>query len=205
MSTGRTSHPNQSHTQFDLSQPQSRSNSHIYTKSHREFATKTNIHSMELSDFSKKIYELSITVDEESSQPDLYNCLMKISQLSQANIITPISIQNYIIDDKAKPSIIACVATSAKRVTYSGNTYSGSIFFNSDHPENLTSRIPTDLATTRNSATLLTCLVALKLTQRLGIKRLMILTRSKLLANLLNRRNYNTTHDTIEISKKLEG
>ena len=160
---------------------------------------------MDLSNFSQQIYELTTTINEESTQSDLYNCLMQISQLSQTNIIIPIPAQNYIIDNKDNPSIIACIATSSKRVTFSGHSYSGSIFFNSDHSENITSRIPTDLATTKNSATLLTCLVALRLIQRLGIKRLLILTRSKLLTNILNRRNYNVTHDTSEISKKLEG
>ena len=177
---------------------------HTYQVTQRA-CNNTITHSMDLSDFSKRIYELTITINEESSQSVLYNCLMQISQLSQTNIIIPIPAQNYIIDNKNNPSIIACIATSSKRVTFSGHSYSGSIFFNSDHSENITSRIPTDLATTKNSATLLTCLVALRLIQRLGIKRLLILTRSKLLTNILNRRNYNVTHDTSDISQKLKG
>ena len=130
---------------------------------------------------------------------------MQISQLSQPNIIIPIPAQNYIIDNKQNPSIILCIATASKRVTFSGLSFAGSLFFNSDHSENLTSRLPTDLATTKNSAILLTCLVALKLLQRLGIKRILILTRSKLLTNILNRRNFNITHDISDISQKLEG
>ena len=161
---------------------------------------------MSISDLANRVFTLTEQIDEESSQLALYNALMEIADLVRplARISSPVPPLNYLIDNSSDPSVIISIAIASKRLSQ-GQIFSGSIYFNSEHQDNLSSRLPTDIVTSTHSAYILTCIAALKHSAALRIKRVLILSKSRLLTNILSNVDYT---DSIEISilaKKLKG
>lgn len=161
---------------------------------------------MSISDLANRVFSLTEQIDEESSQLDLYNALMDIADLVRpmARISSPIAPLNYLIDSSTSPSVIISIAVASKRLPQ-GQIFSGSIFFNSVHQDNLSSRLPADLAISTHSAFLLTCIAALKHSVSLRIKRVLILSKSRFLTNLLSNADYIDSIDISILAKKLKG
>lgn len=119
------------------------------------------------------------------------------------NIVPPIPEHNYIIDNKPISSVIVAISVASKRVSKAGTTYSGAIGYNTKHNNNVCSQIPLDIATSKQSAYILTGFIAIKQALALKIKRIVILSKSTLLTKILSNQDYNKSDDIQIIAEKL--
>ena len=157
---------------------------------------------MDTHTLASKILQHTQEIDEESPQLALYNTLMKISTLAQSQIITPAP-KNFIIDDKVRPSVIITVAIAARTFPRLGTIYTGAIAFNIDHPDNLVTRMPTDTITSKQAGYILITHIALKKALLLGIKRVVVISKSALLMSIISSEPYTSSEDTHTVITKL--
>ena len=122
--------------------------------------------------------------------------------LAQSQITTP-EPKNFIIDDKTYPSVIITVAVAVKTLPRRGVIFTGAIGFNKDHPNNLATRLPADTITSRQAGYTLMTHIAIKKALQLGIRRVVILSRSALITNIISSEPYTVGVDTQILITKL--
>ena len=122
--------------------------------------------------------------------------------LAQSQITTP-EPKNFIIDDKTNPSVIITVAVAVRTFPRLGAIYTGAIGFNKEHPDNLATRMPADTITSRQAGYTLMTHIALKKALQLGIRRVVILSRSALITNIISSEPYTAGVDTQLLITKL--
>jgi hypothetical protein len=127
---------------------------------------------------------------------------MEIHTLAQSQLVTTPP-GNFIIDDRERPSVIITVAVAARTFSRLGPIHTGAISFNTDHPENITTRLPSDTVTSKNAGYILTTLIAIKKAQLLKIKRVIFFSKSALITNIITEQLYTESEDTHILIDKL--
>ena len=109
---------------------------------------------MELKDLPKTIFALVQSINEESSNLELYNTLMKIGDkalefIEPDPLITP---DSFLVDKSTPPAVLVVVSVASKKLSNSHQAFHTSIKFNRSHKDNILTRIPVDLTDSRQSA-----------------------------------------------------
>ena len=132
--------------------------------------------------------------DESMSQPELLIIIKNTLTNLNSQSVTPLPqpLAHGILDIQNAPYLtkkgytVIMVTSAVHALKTPSPSFAFAAFFNHSHVSNMVSRLPRDILTTSQHALFFAAFVALKVAKRNGIGSVLIITRSKSVAAILN-------------------